>query len=252
MKANIMGTDNKTTGIQWVWRWLFYILGLVVLALGIILNTKAALGVSPIISVAYSVSVIADINFGNATLGLYILFVAVQFILKGRNFRLTDMLQIVVSLIFTRVINIFDRFIVLDLQYMWQKLLVLFVAIILTGIGAAMSVNMKIVPNPGDGIVAAIADRIHKKMGITKNIFDVGCITCTIVISLVCEHALIGIGIGTVMAVIFVGRVIALFNYLFIIPMANICGLAVPMQYLNAVQLEELKGNRQRKDSETV
>ena len=37
-------------------RWVFYLLGLLILALGIMLNTKANLGVSPIISVPYSIS----------------------------------------------------------------------------------------------------------------------------------------------------------------------------------------------------
>lgn len=244
MRANIVGTKNETTGMQWVFRWSFYVLGLCVLALGIILNTKADLGVSPIISVAYSVSVIADRNFGNATLGLYVLFVIAEFILKGKNAKLIDLLQVVVSLLFTRVINVFDRFIQPDVTYMWQKVVVLVVAIILTGIGAAVSVNMKFVPNPGDGIVAAIADKIHKKMGITKNIFDVACITCTIMISLIFAHRLIGIGIGTVLAVIFVGRVIALFNHLLLILMANVSGLAVPTQYLSKEQLENLEEQR--------
>ena len=45
-------------------RVLFYLIGLLVLAAGLTLNTKAGLGVSPIISVAYSVSVIAGQNFG--------------------------------------------------------------------------------------------------------------------------------------------------------------------------------------------
>ena len=42
-------------------RGIFYIVGLLVLALGIILNTKAGLGVSPIISVSYSISMILNI-----------------------------------------------------------------------------------------------------------------------------------------------------------------------------------------------
>ena len=36
----------------------FYILGLLILAMGLTLNTKAGLGVSPIISVSYSISTI--------------------------------------------------------------------------------------------------------------------------------------------------------------------------------------------------
>lgn len=39
-------------------RWIFYAGGLLILAMGIILNTKSGLGVSPIISVAYSISTI--------------------------------------------------------------------------------------------------------------------------------------------------------------------------------------------------
>lgn len=46
-------------------RIIIYVAGLLVLALGIILNTKAGLGVSPIISVSYSISQINGFNFGN-------------------------------------------------------------------------------------------------------------------------------------------------------------------------------------------
>lgn len=46
-------------------RIIIYVAGLLVLALGIILNTKAGLGVSPIISVSYSISQINSFNFGN-------------------------------------------------------------------------------------------------------------------------------------------------------------------------------------------
>ena len=133
MRALVTGEKNKTNGIQWFWRWLFYILGLATLALGLILNTKAQLGVSPIISVAYSTSVIAGWNFGNATLVLYVLFVIAEFILKGKNCQWIDVFQIVLSILFTRVINIFDRYINIDVTHMWQKLLVLLAAIICSG-----------------------------------------------------------------------------------------------------------------------
>lgn len=46
-------------------RIIIYVAGLLVLALGIILNTEAWLGVSPIISVSYSISQINGFNFGN-------------------------------------------------------------------------------------------------------------------------------------------------------------------------------------------
>ena len=91
-----------------VYRWTFYILGMLVLALGLTLNTKAGLGVSPIISIAFAVSEIWGWNFGDMTFLLYSLFVAGQFVLRGKNSRLTDLLQLPLSLAFSRVLNLYS------------------------------------------------------------------------------------------------------------------------------------------------
>lgn len=88
-------------------------------------------------------------------------------------------------------------------------------AIICTGVGAAMSLSMQFVPNPGDGIVQALAGKFNKSVGLTKNMFDCICVCMTICISLIFAHTILGIGIGTVIAVLGVGRVIALFHHVF-------------------------------------
>ena len=59
-------------------RFLLYFVGLLILALGLTLNTKANLGVSPIISVPYSISQITGYNFGDLTFVIYAIFVMVQ------------------------------------------------------------------------------------------------------------------------------------------------------------------------------
>ena len=224
------------------YRILFYAIGLLVLALGLTLNTKTGLGVSPIISVAYSISEIFNHNFGNMTLALYSLFVVIEMILhliRDRKYTkeadgalshagksdlkfilLMDFLQLPLSLVFTRFLNVFSA--VIPNLYsdrpstaveMAIRVIVLVIAIILTGIGAAMSLNMRIVPNPGDGIVQAIADTIHKSVGFTKNCFDLTNITITIVLSFVFAGHLVGVGVGTILAMIGVGRTIAVFNH---------------------------------------
>lgn len=76
-----------------------------------------------------------------------------------------------------------------------------------------MSLNMRLVPNPGDGIVQAIADTIRRSVGFTKNCFDLFNIVLTTIISLLFAGHLVGVGVGTVVAVVGVGRVIALFNH---------------------------------------
>ena len=227
-----------------IYRVLIYIAGLLILAMGLTLNTKAGLGVSPIISVSYSVSEITHHNFGNTTLVLYTIFVILELVLhniREKSLRETengtedllkhanrmnrklifvmDILQIPLSIVFTRFLNVFSSVLPafpegnMTAPVMVQRLLVLLLALLCTGIGAAMSLNMRIVPNPGDGIVQAIADCIHRSVGFTKNCFDMLNVTITIVISLVCTGRLHGIGIGTVLAVILVGRTIAVFNH---------------------------------------
>ena len=209
-------------------RIIFYIGGLLILALGIILNTKSGLGVSPIISVAYSFATIWNLNFGNTTFVLYAIFVMIEmilhFIMSKRQQADTekslvlalgkDLLQLPLSLAFTRFMNLFSAWIPAPSYGFGSKLVVLAMGIICTGIGAAMSLNMRLIPNPGDGIVQTIADCIHKPVGFTKNCFDLMNICITISVGMIFAHRLVGVGIGTVIAVVGVGRVIAAFNYL--------------------------------------
>lgn len=123
----------------WCFRILFYILSLVILALGITLNTKTGLGVSPIISVSYSVSQVLHLNFGNVTLIWYTIFVFIQLIIRGKKRRWYDLLQIPLSIVFTRFLNLFDAAIHWESESFAANLLLLLAAIILTGAGAALS-----------------------------------------------------------------------------------------------------------------
>ena len=199
-------------------RFIVYAIGMLVLALGLTLNTKADLGVSPIISVPYSISQITGYNFGDLTFVVYALFVVVQIVihlnLKKNKKIMSDLLQLPLSLIFTRLLNIFSTYIPTS-QNLGIRFIVLAFAIICTGVGAAMSLSMQLVPNPGDGIVQALAERFDKSVGITKNLFDCLNLSITLCISLFIAHQIVGVGIGTVIAVVGVGRVIALFHHIF-------------------------------------
>ena len=89
-------------------RVLYYLFGMVLLAIGITLNTKTALGVSPLISIGYAVSQVAGLNFGNMTFVVYAAFVVIQFLLRRRNARWKDALQLLVALLFSQLLNVFD------------------------------------------------------------------------------------------------------------------------------------------------
>ncbi len=207
-------------------RFFIYAAGLIVLALGLVLNTKSGLGVSPILSIAYGISQIWSISFANVTLVMYLIFVVLEILIhtymhRGIKQIIADVLQIPLSIVFTRFMKVFSIFIP-ELSFDGKSIIyeytirfiVLLTGLILTGTGAATSLNMRIVPNPGDGIVQAIADRIGKSVGFTKNCIDICCVAFTIVGSLILTGHIYGVGPGTIVAVILVGRTIAIYNSL--------------------------------------
>ncbi len=207
-------------------RFFIYAAGLIVLALGLVLNTKSGLGVSPILSIAYGISQIWSISFANVTLVMYLIFVVLEILIhtymhRGIKQIIADVLQIPLSIVFTRFMKVFSIFIP-ELSFDGKSIIyeytirfiVLLTGLILTGTGAATSLNMRIVPNPGDGIVQAIADRIGKSVGFTKNCIDICCVALTIVGSLILTGHIYGVGPGTIVAVILVGRTIAIYNSL--------------------------------------
>ena len=202
-------------------RWGFYLLGMVLLALGLTLNTKTGLGASAIVSVPFTVSQATGWDFGNLTLVVCCLFVAAQFLIKGKNRRWTDLLQIPLSIVFTRFLNIFAAAIPYQSGNLPADIALLVVAIIFTGIGAAMTVAMQLIPNPGDGIVGTIAAVTGKELGFCKNCFDVGCVSLLLIIGLCFGDPLL----GTLISMVGVGRAIAGFNYLCKRPLLQATGM---------------------------
>ena len=212
-------------------RMTVYLAGMLILAFGISLNVKTGLGVSPIISVANCFSSILSLPIGDTTFVLYSVFVIIQIIIhihlsrkkndiKLRSLIIKDILQLPLSLVFTRIMNVFEIMIpqMNTLQdgffsSMPGRITALAAAIVATGVGAAATLDMRLIPNPGDGIVQALADLFKKETGFIKNVFDGINVSLTIIISLIAEGHIIGIGIGTIIAFLGVGRVIAVFKH---------------------------------------
>jgi len=201
-----------------IYRVLIYIIGMLILALGITLNTRTNLGVSPIISVAFCISKLTNTNIGDMTLLWYIVFVTIEILchIKMKKYRmiLADILQLPLSIVFTRFMNLFTVMIPDMTGNIAGRLCALAIAVVLTGMGIVLTLNVRLIPNPGDGIVQALADLFCAKVSTVKNILDAGCVLFTAILGLAFAGKMIGIGAGTLLAVIFVGRVVAVGNRL--------------------------------------
>lgn len=207
------------------WRVVIYLVGMTLLALGITLNTLSGLGASAIISMPYTISRGFSLSFANLTLIFYCAFVAAEFVIKGKKRSWLDLLQIPLSIVFTRFMALFQMVIAYQSGSMPMDLLMLAIGILLTGIGAATTVDMMLIPNPGDGIVNSISMRTGKELGLCKNCFDLGSVTCSVLIGLAFGSPLLGVGLGTLLSMLGVGRVMAVWNRLVKTKLLHLAGM---------------------------
>lgn len=201
---------EKLKHVSWL-RVAVYVLGLIVLAAGITLNAKTNLGMSPVISVPFAVAQLTGIKFSLMTFLYYLLLIALQWLMLRKNFQHVQWLQIVSSLITSGFIQVFED-VIPPLQSTALRWIFLVVAIALTGIGASLVVGMHYVPNPADGFAAVLGMKLKKSFGFGKNVLDLTSIAIAAALGLGFTHHLLGIGWGTIVAVVFTGRVIAWFQ----------------------------------------
>ena len=193
-------------------RLCFYACGLVILCIGIILSTKASLGVAPVNSLPYLSSEISPLTLGQSTTVLYLICIAAQCTLK-RKLSLPVLLQLPLSYLFGLMVDFFNRLLdVVQPHSLPASLLWLVVAISCIALGVVMVVGMDLVPNPPDGMVQTISQVSGREFGLVKNIFDLSMVVLSLVGGLLFSHQIIGIGPGTVLSALFVGRLAALFR----------------------------------------
>lgn len=191
-------------------RFILYLGGLAVLSLGVVLNTKTGLGVSPINSVPYVFSQITGISLGVMTAILYMICVLIESLMMGKRWKPKVLLQIPFSILFGVYVNLFNGQITYQAEGIVMQIVMQILAILLISLGAYVSVTMDIVPNAPDGLAQEMGVKMKKSYGSAKNVLDIICVSLTCIIGLVLAGRVIGIGIGTVICALVIGQVIRL------------------------------------------
>ena len=203
-------------------RYTIYTAGMIILACGISLNTKTDLGVSPLISMPFAISQIWHLNFAFLAFLMYAAFTLIEIFLEGKSRKWTDWLQLPFSVAFSLLLQSLG----LTDPSLATRFIMLIIAVIMTGIGVSMSVNMKLIPNPADGLARVVGERCRRNLGFGKNLIDITSVAITCCIGMVASGSIVGVGIGTLAAMICVGRCIFAFNYFFREKMLQAAGLA--------------------------
>lgn len=186
-----------------------YIAGLSVLALGVAISVQARLGVSPVNSLPYVLSLFTPFNMGQWVTAVFILFILMQLVLKGRDFRLIDLTQLLFSTVFGFFVNLFKALCApLVPQSYIMQLAMLFASIALIALGITLYLGAALVPMPAEGMTAALADKARLPFSKTKTAFDCSIVALSTALSLLFLHRLEGVREGTVLSALLIGTLV--------------------------------------------
>lgn len=199
-------------------RYLWFAVGVLVNSFGIALITKSALGTSPISSVAYVLSLEFPLTIGQFTFAINMLFILGQVVLLRRSFRPIQVLQLAVNVVFSGFLDVSMGLLSgVAPASLPEQLLILVLGCAILGVGVAIEVAPDVLMVPGEGLVRAIAITVIDKFGSArfgtiKNLFDISLMVIATVLSFVFFGGLNGVGAGTVISALLVGRVVNLAN----------------------------------------
>ena len=194
-------------------RYGWFTAGVLLNAFGVALITKAALGTSPISSLPYVLSLRFPVTLGQFTFLMNMLFILAQVQLLRRNFRPIQFLQVAVNVVFSLFIDVSMRLLSwMEVGALPMQLLALVVGCAVLGFGISVEVAPRVLMVPGEGIVQAIAAVTGWRFGNVKVGFDAALVATALVLSLLFFHRLQGLGAGTILSALAVGRFVNLYN----------------------------------------
>lgn len=194
-------------------RLILYVVGLMFIAVGVAWSIRSGLGISPVTSLPYVLSLVSGLDLAVAVVLVYLVFVGIQFLLEPKAFRAYHLLEVVVAVLFGAFTDIskwmINQIPLPELNYT-GRLLLLAVSMVLIAIGVVLYVNTHLIPMAMEGMQKAFAHRFHKEFGHIKILVDTGVVLLAAALSLVCTHTLVGIREGTVLSAIVIGKIVHL------------------------------------------
>ena len=194
-------------------RYLWFLAGVLINSFGVALITRAALGTSPISSLPYVLSFRFPVTLGQFTFAMNLFFILGQVLLLRRDFQPIQLLQVAVNAVFSAFIDVSMGLLSwLEISSLPMAVLVLVLGCAVLAFGISVEVAPRVLMVPGEGIVQAIAAVTGWRFGNVKVGFDAALVSPALVLSLLFFHRLQGLGAGTILSALAVGRFVNLYN----------------------------------------
>ncbi|MBQ0125262.1 MAG: hypothetical protein KBS59_02940 [Clostridiales bacterium] len=228
---------KKINVLSIIKKFFCYVIGLLIIALGINVAKMSSLGISPASSVPRAVEVISessdkipDITLGTTTIIVYVVLVLLQILILRRNFKIINLLGIPVALVFGKMVD----FVGIDPKAFGHllvnfprpesyvmKLVYMLASLVIIGLGVFLYLRPKWIPMPPEGLAGAISQVSGKKFGDCKTAVDSSLIVIALILQLIFlggfssfTGANVVVREGTVISAVCVGQAVKIFTKL--------------------------------------
>ena len=208
----------RGTAIDWfhtVVRMVMYLIGVATLALGMSIQTASGLGVAALTCFATTLSMLTNQTLGFWISATYIAYIVAQALILKHEFKPRILLEVFFSTLIGGFTDFFMAVNPLHPVALPNQIATMVFSLAITAVGVSLVVNMGVVPNAPDGLVQVIAERLKRRFGDVKVIFDCSHVAVSLALSLALAHNLGGFGITTMISALFLGRFINVANKLF-------------------------------------
>ena len=191
-------------------RLTLYIGGLFFLTLGVSLSIQAGLGVSPVSSLAYALVLTSGLSIGITTVLANILFILVQIILSKRMDIKDLMLQLIISVVFGFFMDA-TLFLVQLLptpESIVLRCVYLIISLFVVSAGLIGYFTTKLPLMPYDALTYVISEQFKIKFSKAKITGDLINVFVATIMGLVFIQSFGAIGIGTIVAAYFIGKIL--------------------------------------------
>ena len=198
---------------DYVRRYVWLIIGLFIVSFGIAMSTKANLGVSPVSSLPYVLSLGLKPSLGMITIVVQILCIVTTLILLRRDFKVIYFAQIILGILFGYFTD-FSVWILTALNpptYITQWVFCI-ISMFIIAFGVNMQVRADVLLLPSDGLIRAIAKVWKKDFGQAKIFYDCLQVVLAVVFSFILMRTLAGVREGTIAAAVFIGIIVRIYN----------------------------------------
>lgn len=166
---------------------LFTILGIIIIYADVAFAIKAAIGVMPVDAAINTIADVLNIKVGTFSMVFHGSFFLGQILIEKKNFRKTELLQILYITLGGTVLNFFLYTILKNVVFTLYpiRLIVAVAAFFLSAFGCTLVLETHLMRTPMEGCIQLIAERLGTPMGKLRQKIDIVLVLLSVALTLI-------------------------------------------------------------------